>query len=300
MTNFTSHFWYHKSQRNGIFLLAIIIIILQIVIFTDPFSSDEKIAKETPEILAFQKQIDSLKAVEIESRKPKIFSFNPNYITDFKGEQLGMSLEEIDRLVAFRKTGKFINSKKDFQKVTKISDSLLAKIAPFFKFPDWVEKQNLYQKENSSLEKFTYQNYKKTAKSDVSTNDLNKATSADLQYISGIGEKTAERIIQYRSKLQGFTFKEQLYEVWGLQKEIADKTLQTFTIKQKPIIKTVNINSLSFKELLRIPYMNYDLCRKIFDYKDEVAEIQQISELKNIKDFPLDIYNRLVLYLHAE
>ena len=70
--------------------------------------------------------------------------------------------------------------------------------------------------------------------------------------------------------------------------------------KQKPIIKTVNINSLSFKELLRIPYMNYDLCRKIFDYKDEVAEIQQISELKNIKDFPLDIYNRLVLYLHAE
>jgi competence ComEA-like helix-hairpin-helix protein len=300
MTNFTSHFWYHKSQRNGIFLLAIIIIILQIVIFTDPFSSDEKIATENPEILAFQNQIDSLKAVEIESRKPKIFPFNPNYITDFKGEQLGMSLEEIDRLVAFRKTGKFVNSKKDFQKVTKISDSLLAKIAPFFKFPDWVEKQHQYQKGNSISDKFTYQNYKKTPKSDVSTNDLNKATSADLQYISGIGEKTAERIIQYRSKLQGFTFKEQLYEVWGLQKEIADKTLETFTVKQKPIIKTVNINSLSFKELLRIPYMNYALCKKIFDYKDEVAEIQKISELKNIEDFPLDIYNRLVLYLHAE
>jgi competence ComEA-like helix-hairpin-helix protein len=300
MKQFTSHFWYNKSQRNGIFLLAILIIFLQILIFTDIFSSDEKIATETPEILAFQHQIDSLKMIAIENKKPKIFPFNPNYITDFKGEQLGMSLEEIDRLLAFRKTGKFINSKNDFQKVTKISDSLLAKIAPFFKFPDWVEKQNSHQKENSFSEKFTYQNYKKTAKSDLSTNDLNKATATDLQYISGIGEKTAERIIQYRSKLQGFTYKEQLYEVWGLQKEIADKTLKTFIIKQKPIIKTVNINSLSFKELLRIPYMNYELCRKIFDYKDEVAEIQQISELKNIKDFPLDIYNRLVLYLHAE
>ncbi|WP_445747767.1 helix-hairpin-helix domain-containing protein [Polaribacter sp.] len=300
MTIFTSHFWYHKSQRNGIFLLAILIIILQVFIFADVFSSDEKIIKETPQIIAFQHQIDSLKMIEIENRKPKIFPFNPNYITDFKGEQLGMSLVEIDRLLAYRKSGKFINSKSQFQQVTKISDSLLAKIAPFFKFPDWVEKQNSYQKENPSSEKFNFQNYKKTAKSDLSTNDLNKATSADLQYISGIGEKTAERIIQYRSKLQGFTFKEQLYEVWGLQKEIADKTLETFTIKQKPIIKTVNINSLSFKELLRIPYMNYELCRKIFDYKDEVAEIQQISELKNIKDFPLDIYNRLVLYLHAE
>ena len=300
MKIFTSHFWYNKSQRNGIFLLGLIIIVLQVLIFMDVFSSDEKIATENPEILAFQNQIDSLKAVEVESKIPKIFPFNPNYITDFKGEQLGMSLEEIDRLVAFRKTGKFVNSRKEFQNVTKISDSLLAKIAPFFKFPDWVEKQHQYQKENSISDKFTYQNYKKTAKNDVSTTDLNKATSADLQYISGIGEKTAERIIQYRSKLQGFTLNEQLYEVWGLQKEIADKTLETFTVKQKPIIKTVNINSLSFKELLRIPYMNYTLCKKIFDYKDEVAEIQKISELKNIEDFPLDIYNRLVLYLHAE
>ncbi len=300
MTIFTSHFWYNKSQRNGIFVLAILIIILQVLIFMDVFSSDKKINTETPEILAFQHQIDSLKLIEIENRKPKIYPFNPNFITDFKGEQLGMSLEEIDRLLAFRKTGKFINSKTDFQKVTKISDSLLAKISPFFKFPDWVEKQQKNQKENSFSDKFTYQNYKKTAKSDLSTNDLNKATIKDLQYISGIGEKTAERIIQYRSKLQGFTFNEQLYEVWGLQKEIADKTLETFTIKQKPIIKTVNINSLTFKELLRIPYMDYELCRKIFDYKAEVAEIQQISELKNIKDFPLDKYNRLVLYLHAE
>ena len=109
MALFTSHFWYNKNQRNGIFLLAILIILLQILIFTDVFSTDEKIARETPEILAFRQQIDSLKAVEIENRKPKIFPFNPNYITDFKGEQLGMSLEEIDRLLAFRKTGKFVN-----------------------------------------------------------------------------------------------------------------------------------------------------------------------------------------------
>jgi DNA uptake protein ComE-like DNA-binding protein len=300
MTKITSHFWYNKSQRNGIFLLAILVIFLQILIFTDVFSSDKKIAIQTPEIQAIQKQIDSLKKIEIENRKPKIFPFNPNYITDFKGEQLGMSLEEIDRLLAFRKTGKFVNSKKDFQNVTKISDSLLAKISPYFKFPDWVQKQNLNQKNNSTFENFKYPDYKKTAKNDLTTTDLNKATSVDLQYISGIGEKTAERIIQYRSKLQGFTFENQLYEVWGLQKEIADKTLQTFTIKQKPIIKTININSLSFKELLRIPYVDYELCKKIFDYKAEVAEIQQISELKKIKDFPLEIYNRLILYLHAE
>ena len=49
-----------------------------------------------------------------------------------------MSLEEIDRLLAFRKTNKFVNSKREFQQVTKVSDSLLNKISPYFKFPDWV------------------------------------------------------------------------------------------------------------------------------------------------------------------
>lgn len=300
MTLFTSHFWYNKSQRNGIFLLAIIIIILQVFIFADVFSRDEKIAVNNKEIRSFQKQIDSLKRVEIENRKPKIYPFNPNYITDFKGEQLGMSLDEIDKLLSFRKLGKFVNSKEEFQKVTTVSDSLLAQIAPYFKFPEWVENRNQQTNVSSTSSKYTAFNYIKTNKEDLSTNDLNKATAKDLQYIQGIGEKTSERIIQYRSKLQGFTFNEQLYEVWGLQKEIADKVFEIFSIKEKPVIQSVNINSLTFKELLKIPYMDYELCKKVFDYKDEVAEIQNISELKNIKDFPLDKYSRLILYLHAE
>ena len=73
MTLFTSHFWYNKNQRNGIFLLAILIILLQILIFTDVFSTDEKIARETHEILAFRQQIDSLKAVKLKIENLKYF-----------------------------------------------------------------------------------------------------------------------------------------------------------------------------------------------------------------------------------
>jgi len=60
------------------------------------------------------------------------------------------------------------------------------------------------------------------------------------------------------------------------------------------------VNTASFKEVLSIPYIDYDLCVKIFDYRDEVAELQSISELKNIKDFPTNKYDRIVLYLRVE
>ncbi len=302
MNLFKSHFWYNKSQRNGIFLLIIIIVILQVLIFTDVFSTDEKINTATQELVAFQKQIDSLKVVEIENRKPKIYPFNPNYISDFKGEQLGMSLEEIDRLLTFRKTNKFINSKQEFQQVTKISDSLLNKISPFFKFPDWVVKRNQQKNRTSSQNSNQFYSNKSYNKKKVklSTTDINKATAEDLRTINGIGPAFSERIIKYRTRLQGFTFKSQLYEVWGLEKEVADKVLALFKIQEKPIITKININTVEFKQLLKNPYIDYELCKKIFNYRDEVAELQNISELKNIKGFPLDKYDRIVLYLLAE
>ena len=296
MKIFKSHFWYNKSQRNGVFLLVILIGLLQLLIYIDVFSSDEVIDTNQTELLAFQNQIDSLKAIEIEKRKPKIYPFNPNYITDYKGAQLGMSLQEIDRLLAFRKTNKFINSKEEFQKVTNVSDSLLFKISTNFKFPDWVVKRN-HQKSNPLLQRTKQSVHNKKV---ISTNDINKATAKDFKTISGIGVAFSERIIKYRSKLQGFSFESQVDEVWGLDKKLAEKLVSTFKIIEKPRIKKRNVNTVTFKELLRNPYIDYELCKNIFNYRDEVAELQDISELKNIKNFPLDLYDRIVLYLVAE
>ena len=277
--------------------MVLLILLLQIFIYTDVFSSGKINDVNQPELLAFQSQIDSLKAIEIENRKPKIYPFNPNYITDYKGEQLGMSLMEIDRLLAFRKTNKFVNSKNEFQKVTKVSDSLLDKISTYFKFPDWVVKRSEQNAKSSITSTKVKNSYLKKT---ISTTDINKATAEDLRTISGIGPAFSERIIKYRSKLQGFSFESQLNEVWGLDKEVVEKVVSIFKIIEKPTIKKVNVNTVTFKELLINPYIDYELCKKIFNYRDEVAELQDISELKNIDDFPLKLYDRIVLYLSAK
>jgi hypothetical protein len=49
-----------------------------------------------------------------------------------------MSVQEIDRLLEYRKGNKYVKP-KEFQAVTQVSDSLLNVIAPYFKFPDWVK-----------------------------------------------------------------------------------------------------------------------------------------------------------------
>jgi len=290
MKTLKSHFRYNTSQRNGIFFLLLFIVFLQGIFFFVDFSSEETNAVSQNEIVAFQHEMDSLKRVELENSIPKIFPFNPNFITDFKGHQLGMSLDEIDKLLAFRAKGSYINSTKQFQETTGVNDSLLTAISPYFKFPEWTTSKKIIEKPYSKI----------TIEKSILKKDINSASAEDLKMINGIGEKLAKRIIDYRTKLQGFSINDQVYEVWALDKEIADKVLQYFEVTNPPTIQKININTATFKEVLAIVYLDYELTKKIFNYKNQVAEIQSIQELKKIDGFPLDKFNRIALYLDAK
>ena len=287
MNFFRSHFWYNKSQRNGILLLITIILIFQIIYIFVDFSSNEVLFKED-ELSKYQDQLDSLKIIQEEKMESRIYPFNPNYITDFKGYQLGMSVDEIDNLINFRKTGRFVNSVAEFQKVTKVSDSLLEQISPYFKFPEWVSKS-----------KSTKREVRKQAE-EIIIKDLNTATENSLKKINGIGEKLAKRIIAYRKLLGGFTFDDQLYEVYYLDKDVADRVLNNFKVIEKPIIDQININDATFKEVLHLPYIDYNLTKKILNHRDDINEFKTIEQLKKIDSFPLDKFDRIALYLTVE
>jgi len=296
---------FNKSQQTGVVFLLILIAVFQYVLFFVDFSSNELFELNTPEIIAFQKEIDSLKLLEIDKRKPTIYPFNPSFITDYKGYKLGMSTKEIDKLLAYRKSGKYINSAREFQQVTGISDSLFLVISPFFKFPDWVtnkKMKNTYSKDGYvATSNFDYKKYpQKVDDFTGEKRDLNTATAEELRQIRGIGEKLADRILKYRKKLNGYMLDEQIYEVWYLDKEVADKVLQRFTVLSKPQIKRININTAQFKEVLHAPYMNYELTKKIFELRDEMAEIQSMEELKKIDSFPVNKFDRINLYLTVE
>ena len=291
------HFWYNKSQRNGVFLLLSSILVLQVVYHSvDTSFSDVEVLSEN-EVDFLERQIDSLKQIELTKRNSKIYSFNPNYLSDYKAARFGMSITEIDRLFLYRKKGKFINSVGQFKEVTRISDSLLSTISPHFKFPAWVQNRTHKFAKNGDV--------KKEVKDSVYTafvvvKDVNKAAAIDLEIAEGIHPFLAKRIIAYRNKLQGFTYQKQLLEVWGLDKGVATNFWNVFEIYEKPSIQKINFNVASFKEVLTNPYIDFKLCKKMFDYRDEVAELQSIQELKNIKGFPLDKYDRIVLYLEAK
>ncbi len=284
MKFFKSHFALSRSQQNGIFLLVILIIVFQVIILFDIFPETEPKIVDREKIKNFQKQLDSLNRIS-ERTKDTVYPFNPNYITDFKGYQLGMTVEEIDRLLAYRAAGKWINSPVDFKTVTGVSDSLLSKIEPSFRFPAWAQNAT-----SSKVNK----DHKKLGPAVI---DLNSASAADLRKVNGIGEVLSLRIIKYRQSIGGFLSPIQLKDVYGLSPEVIDRIEERFRILTRPDITISNINMLTASELAEIPYINEQLAREIITYRSLHEGIRTFEELSKIRHFPSDKIDRIKLYL---
>mgnify|MGYP003398767256 CR=1 FL=1 len=290
MNKLKSYFLFSREHRSGIFLLFAIIIVVQLGYF---FLKDNFISKTTTAEdkawLSVQNEIDSLKNSQ-DNKKDTIYPFNPNYITDYKGYKLGMTIQEIDRLHAYRKKGKFVNSAEEFQQVTQVSNVFLAKVSPYFKFPDWVKN-----KTNVTSEKF--HKFLPKEKEKIVQKDINSATREDLIAVYGIGEKLADKILQEKEKFGGFVSMEQFQFMWGISPEAIDDLQKRFFVKNTFGIKKIAINDLPMKELAKFPYFNYALAKEIVVYRTMNNGIKDIADLTKIKGMPNEKIKIIALYL---
>ena len=290
MNKLKSLFVFTSDQRKGIFALLFFIIALQFAYFFVDFSIPTNEDPEEQKWLSLQPQVDSMK-MDIANKRPKMYLYNPNFITDYKGYKLGMSVDEIDRLLAFRKENKYVNSSQEFQNVTKISDSLLNVMSPYFKFPDWVNKK----KEYKAFKKYPNQAFAKKEK--IVLIDINQATKEDLIKIYGIGEAISVRILKQKEVLGGFVSMEQMKDVWGLSPEVIENLNSHFKVSVLPNFKKIDINNASLKELSQFYYFKYPLAKENVTYRSMKGNISNIEDLTKIKGFPVDKAKTIELYL---
>ncbi len=280
-----SFFGYSKLQRRGLCALFFLIVCVQFAIWLANFQKPWSKSDVNPATaLALQQELDSLKNAR-ELVQHKMYPFNPNFISDYKGYRLGMSVKEIDRLHAFRKQDKYVNSAAEFQKLTGVSDSLLKTMSGYFKFPDWVNKKRIRAQGYQSFDK------------KISITDINAATKEQLIAVYGIGPGLSERILKQRELLGGFVSMDQMQDVWGLSPEVIVKLNERFQIKSAPNLKKIAINEASLKELAAFPYFRYALAKQIVTYRTMSGKISNTDDLAKINGFPIEKMKIISLYL---
>ncbi|MEO8254472.1 MAG: helix-hairpin-helix domain-containing protein, partial [Flavobacterium sp.] len=276
-------FYFSKEQQRGILVFFFSVIVLQFGCFFIDFKTKQNLDLEGQKWLSLNSEIKALKNQQ-KKQSVHLYPFNPNFITDYKGYKIGMSVSQIDRLLAFRKENKYVNSAKEFQMVTGVSDSLLAVIAPYFKFPDWVKNKAMSNSVVFSNTKSTY--FSKKEK--IIVKDINQATQEDLIKISGIGEALSMRILKFKERLGAFVSMEQMKDIWGLSPEVVEKLNMNFKVGIVPNLKKIAINDASVKELAEFPYFKYALAREIVIYRSMNGDIKNTTDLTKIKGMSND------------
>ncbi len=288
---------FSKGHYLGIAILICSIGSLQLFIYwynnQKDTTSFAALTQEEKNWLLAQNEIDSIKEVNQENSN-KIYPFNPNFISDYKGYKLGMTEIQIDKLHQLRIQNKYVNSKSEFQKLTGVSNEWMKRYAIYFKFPDWVTNRtnNNYQtKYNNTYPKFD----KKETK--IVVQDLNTADQVALEKAYMIGEKLAIKIITEREKFGSFASMDQLQFIWGISPEAIADLNKKFQIKTSGNLKKININTSTIKELQQFPYFNYTIAKNIVTFRSMNGDFKSTEDLTNVKQFPVEKLKIIALYL---
>ncbi len=264
-----------KPQRGAVLILLVLLIAVQL--YRLLVNSPELSPVDLSQAQSYQTQLDSLRIKE-NAQTPIVYQYNPNYLTDYRAYTLGLPPEAFDKLLRYRQTNSYVNTPKQFQEVTKLSDSLMEKLLPQLKF-----SKPLYKS--------------KTKNRIVLKKDINKASASDFQEVSGIGAVLSERIIKYRSFLSGFSVLEQCYEVYGLDSLVVQRLWERFEIQSLPEIERLDLTTVSLQELEQIPYLNRADARKIIAHRTKNKGISTATLSELFVNSPNKL-QRIKLYLY--
>ena len=123
---------------------------------------------------------------------------------------------------------------------------------------------------------------------------LNRADTAQLRKVPGIGSFFARKIVEYRERLGGYYRVQQLLEI----EDFPETAVAFFIIPDSTLPKrSLNLNNLSLNELRRHPYINFYQARAIVDYRRLHGHIESLQQLKLLPDFTPEAIERLEPYV---
>lgn len=142
----------------------------------------------------------------------------------------------------------------------------------------------------------TSYSYPHAAKKSVPAININIADSAQLLPLPGIGPVFAGRIVKYRELLGGYVRIDQLCEVYGFPEKTLGLIRDRIVLDTSAIHKLL-LDSASFRDLLRHPYLELEEVKALVHYRDFKQDISTLMELRQNQVLPDSTLERIGPYL---
>ncbi len=168
-------------------------------------------------------------------RKVESFTFNPNTVSVDDLCRLGFTMKQAQSIDNYRRKGGRFRRKEDFAKSYVVSDTIYRRLQSYIEIP-------------------------KT--------DLNTADSATFDALPGIGGWFAKKMIEYRTALGGYSYKEQLMDIYRFDAE-KYRALEDLIEIRPETLTPYPLWELPADSLRKHPYISdYETARAIILYRE--------------------------------
>lgn len=195
-------------------------------------------------------------------RKVESFRFNPNTVSVEELCRLGFSQKQAQSIDNYRAKGGRFRRKEDFRKSYVVSDSIFRRLEPYI---------------------------------DIPLVDLNLADSVAFDALPGIGGWFASKMVEYRDELGGYSYKEQLMDIYRFDQEKFDALEDLITVSAAHVTP-FPLWLLPADSLCRHPYIdNYETARSIVLFRDNnPQESWTVDALEKAGVISSDVARKLV------
>ena len=194
-------------------------------------------------------------------KKTESFRFDPNTVTVEELCRLGFSEKQAQSIENYRLSGGTYRRKSDFAKSFVVSDSIYKRLEPYI---------------------------------DIPLVDLNLADSAEFDSLPGIGGWFAKKMVEHRAALGGYSYKEQLLDIYKFTEE-KYQALEDLVTVSPEYVTPYPLWTLSADSLRKHPYIkDYETARSIVLYRDNSAKSElTIADLQRAGILSPDSADRL-------
>jgi DNA uptake protein ComE-like DNA-binding protein len=273
-------FHFNKQERNGVFVLCVIIVVLFGIRLLMPLLQNDSNSVQFITIAPSDlKQVNNSETELTPDNVTKVsseikisnerFVFNPNTVSEEDAQKLGMSKKLSSTLINFRnKGGKFFKP-EDLKKLYSLPSELYEQLESYILIPNSKGefKRDTAYPATRHYEKKVY------AKTLV---ELNTADSLSIVYLKGIGPGFTKRIMKYRTMLGGFHSVNQLKEVYGMTDSTFVLLASQINLDPSSITK-IPINAIDFNSLRKHPYFNFQTAQAVVNFRLKHGKLTEQS-----------------------
>ena len=247
--------WLTESYILGIVALVFLIIGYQVALFLQhaavtriaavrdvPDTVFVYVERETMQPMAHQ-SVEAQHSPKVQAvrnnlpRSVESFKFNPNTVSVEDLCRLGFTLKQAQSIDAYRQKGGRFRRKADFAKSFVVHDSVYRRLEAYI---------------------------------DIPLLDLNIADSASFDALPGIGGWFASKMVDYREALCGYSYPEQLLDIYHFDQDKFDALKDLITVSEEHVVP-YPLWRLPADSLRLHPYIcNYETAKAIVLFRESV------------------------------